>query len=127
MGAFVCFARRQTMYASLALMLTTLCSISFSIPPLWKRIDCSCVSIETRGFASEVRKKQAPDTIIQSIWRKTLFYYIVENIGVLSLLIVDDIECSFRDWILPIPVKSDFLKVFWPGPDMLMVDQGPSW
>ena len=44
----------------------------------------------------------------------------------LSLLIVDDIECSFRDWILPIPVKSDFLKVFWPGPDMLMVDQGPS-
>ena len=50
----------------------------------------------------------------------------MENISALSLLIVDDIECSFRDWILPIPVKSDFLKVFWPGPDMLMVDQGPS-
>ena len=84
MGAFVCFARRQTMYASLALMLTTLCSISFSIPPLWKRIDCSCVSIETRGFASEVRKNKllTPSfnlsdvrPYINVLW-KTLVYYL---------------------------------------------------
>ena len=43
----------------------------------------------------------------------------------MSVLSVNHIECLFHDKIIPFSVKSDFLKVFWPGLDMLMVDQGP--
>ena len=49
----------------------------------------------------------------------------VETLVILSVLIVNHIECLFHDKIIPISVKSDFLKVFGPRPDILMVDQGP--